>query len=61
MPSQPKTFSVYEESLTETNVAGRKIMVTTAMALIDDASLADCSDIFNWIMLSLCAAALKAW
>ena len=46
--------------LTETKVAGKKVIVTTAIAFIADASLFASSPICSCTLLSLCAAALKA-
>jgi hypothetical protein len=47
--------------LTEIKVAGKKVIVTTAIAFIADASLFASSPICSCTLLSLCAAALKAW
>jgi hypothetical protein len=46
--------------LTETKVAGKKVIVTTAIAFIADASLFASAPICSWTLLSLWAAALKA-
>jgi hypothetical protein len=42
-------------------VAGKKVIVTTAIAFIAEASLLASSPIRTWILLSLWAAALKAY
>jgi hypothetical protein len=47
-------------ALTDTNVAGKKVIVTTAIALVADASLLASSPMRTWILLLRWAAALKA-
>jgi hypothetical protein len=47
--------------LTETNVAGKKAIVTTAIAFIAEASLFASSPIRTWILLSPWAATLNAY
>jgi hypothetical protein len=46
--------------LTETKVAGKKVIVTTAIAFVADASRFASAPICSWTLLSLWAAALKA-
>lgn len=47
--------------LTETKVAGKNVIVTTAIAFIAEASLLASSLIRTWTLLSLWDAALKAY
>jgi hypothetical protein len=49
------------ERLTETKVAGKNVIVTTAMAFIAEASLLASSPICTCILPSLWAAVLKAY